>query len=129
LAERSAELGGARDTLAQEGAPHFEPLRESAGLTQVQLAGKSGLPQSNITFWERSEKPPRGEVLVPLANALGVGVEVLLGAQTPKPKRPAAKGRLQQVFEATGRLPRRRQETIIEVIQALLAQHREKNAA
>ena len=95
---------------------HLAALREFAGLTQVQLAGKLGVLQSNIAFWERSEKPPRGDVLVPLASALGVSVDGLLGTQTPKTRRPAAKGRLQEVFEATGRLPRRQQEKIIEVI-------------
>lgn len=108
---------------------HLAALRESAGLTQVQLAGKLGVPQSNIAFWERSEKPPRGDVLPPLADALGVGVDVVLGIKAPKPKATAAKGRLQEVFEATGKLPRRQQEKIIEVVRALLAQHREKNPA
>lgn len=108
---------------------HLASLRESAGLTQVQLAGKLGVPQSNIAFWERSEKPPRGDVLPPLAAALGVSTDVLLGIKPPKPIRPAPKGRLQEVFEATGKLPRRQQDKIIEVIQALLARHHEQNPA
>lgn len=108
---------------------HLAALREAAGLTQVQLAEKLGVRQSNIAFWERSEKPPRGDVLAPLAAALGTGVDELLGVKPPRLRRPEAKGRLQQVFDATAKLPRRQQEKIIEVIQALLAQHREKTAA
>ena len=98
-------------------------LREAAGLTQQQLAEKLGLPQSNIAFWERSEKPPRGEVLPKLAQALGVSVDVLLGVSPPKPKRQAAKGRLQLVFESASRLPRRQQEKIVEVVEAMVEKH------
>jgi len=102
---------------------HLAELREAAGLTQQQLADKLGLPQSNITFWERSEKPPRGEVLSKLAHAVGVSVDVLLGVTPPKPKRQAAKGRLQQVFESAGKLPRRQQEKIVEVVEAMVEKH------
>jgi transcriptional regulator with XRE-family HTH domain len=102
---------------------HLAELREAAGLTQQQLADKLGVPQSNITFWERSEKPPRGEVLSKLAHAVSVSVDVLLGVTPPKPKRQAAKGRLQQVFESAGKLPRRQQEKIVEVVEAMVEKH------
>lgn len=102
---------------------HLADLREAAGLTQQQLAAKLGVPQSNIAFWERSDKPPRGEVLPKLAHTLSVSVDVLLGVTPPKPKRQAAKGRLQQVFESASGLPRRQQKKIAEVVEALVAQH------
>lgn len=103
---------------------HLAELREAASLTQQQLADQLGVPQSNITFWERSEKPPRGEVLPKLAAALNVSVDELLGVTPPKPKRAAAaKGRLQKVFEQASKLPRRQQEKIAEVVAALVAQH------
>jgi len=102
---------------------HLAELREASGLTQQQLADKLGVPQSNITFWERSEKPPRGEVLSKFAHAVGVSVDVLLGVTPPKPKRQVAKGRLQQVFESAGRLPRRQQEKIVEVVEAMVEKH------
>jgi transcriptional regulator with XRE-family HTH domain len=102
---------------------HLTGLREAAGLTQQQLAEKLGLPQSNIAFWERSDKPPRGEVLPKLADALGVSVDALLGVIPPKPKRQAAKGRLQLVFESAAKLPRRQQEKIVEVVEAMVEKH------
>ncbi len=37
-------------------------LREAAGLTQKELAERLHVQQSNISFWERWDKPPRGEV-------------------------------------------------------------------
>ena len=102
---------------------HLAELREAAGLTQQQLAEQLGVPQSNITFWERSEKPPRGEVLARLAGVLNVSADALLRLTPPKPKRQAAKGRLQLVFESAARLPRRQQEKIAEFVEAFVAQH------
>lgn len=52
-------------------------LREQAGLTQVQLAKKSGLPQSHISRLENGEHSPSHVTLEKIANALGVPVSEL----------------------------------------------------
>jgi transcriptional regulator with XRE-family HTH domain len=98
-------------------------LRQAAGLTQAQLAERIGVHSSNIGFWELSGTPPRGEVLPKLAHVLGVSVDELLGVTPPKPKKQAAKGRLQLVFEAASKLPRRQQEKVAEFVEAFVAQH------
>jgi transcriptional regulator with XRE-family HTH domain len=98
-------------------------LRQAVGLTQMALGEQLGVHHSNIAFWELSGTPPRGEVLPKLAHALGVSVDELLGVTPPKPKRQAAKGRLQLVFESAARLPRRQQEKIVEVVEAMVERH------
>jgi transcriptional regulator with XRE-family HTH domain len=98
-------------------------LRQAAGLTQVQLAERIGVHPSNIGYWELSGTPPRGEVLPKLALALGVSVDALLGVTPPKPKKQAAKGRLQLVFEAASKLPRRQQDKVAEFVEAFVNQH------
>ena len=103
-------------------------LRQAAGLTQIQLADKLGVHPSNIGFWELSGTPPRGEVLPKMANALGVSVDTLLGVTPTKPKRQAAKGRLQSVFEAASKLPRRQQEKVAEFVGAFVKQHADADA-
>ena len=103
-------------------------LRQAAGLTQIQLADKLGVHPSNIGFWELSGTPPRGEVLPKMANALGVSVDALLGVTPPKPKRQAAKGRWQSVFEAASKLPRRQQEKVAEFVGAFVKQHADADA-
>lgn len=108
---------------------HLAELREAAGLTQQQLADLLRVPQSNITFWERSEKPPRGEVLPKLAAALNVSADTVLGVTPPKPKKQAAKGRLQLVFESASKLPRRQQDKVAEFVEAFVAQHSNGKAA
>jgi len=97
-------------------------LRQAAGLTQAQLAERIGVHPSNIGFWELSGTPPRGEVLPKLAVALGVSVDEFLGVTPPKPKKQAAKGRLQLVFESASKLPRRQQEKVAEFVEAFVKQ-------
>lgn len=48
--------------------------REEAGLTQGQLAEKSGLPQSHISRLENSVHSPSRSTLEKIANALQISV-------------------------------------------------------
>ncbi len=93
-------------------------LRKDAGLSQVDLAKRINTSSSNVAFWEQTGTPPRGEVLPALAGALGVSVDELLGVTPQKPA--IAKGRLQEAFHAAAKLPRRQQQKIVEVVEALL---------
>jgi transcriptional regulator with XRE-family HTH domain len=103
---------------------HLAQLREAAGLTQKQLAEKLNVPLSNITFWERSDKPPRAEMLPKMAHAFGVTVDALLKLQPVKPKKTVAKGRLQEVFEQVSNLPRRQQQKVVEMAEGFLSLQR-----
>lgn len=104
-------------------ARHLTELRQAAGLTQIQLAERIGVHHSSIAFWELSGTPPRGEVLPKMADALSVSIDTLLGVTPPKPKRQAARGRLQRVFEDASKLPRRQQDKVAEFVEAFVAQH------
>lgn len=99
-------------------AKRLAALRKDAGLSQAQLAAKIEVHASNIAYWELSGTPPRGEVLPALARELGVSVDELLGVTPQKPA--IAKGRLQEAFHAAAKLPRRKQQKIVEVVEALL---------
>jgi transcriptional regulator with XRE-family HTH domain len=93
-------------------------LRKDAGLSQVELAKRINTSASNVAFWELTGTPPRGEILPALARELGVSVDELLGVAPLKPA--IAKGRLQEAFHAAAKLPRRQQQKIVEVVEALL---------
>lgn len=102
---------------------HLASLRKAAGLTQQQLADAIGVKQSNIAFWERAAKPPRGEVIPSLASALGVSIPVVLmqaEERTSRHRGPASK--VEQLIEEVTKLPRRRQQQITAMIEAMLAQ-------
>jgi transcriptional regulator with XRE-family HTH domain len=123
LAENAAYDADMQKTERPPLARHLAELRQAAGLSQSQLAEKVGVNASNIAFWELSGTPPRGEVLPKMAHALGVSVDALLGVISPKPKKQVAKGRLQLVFEAASKLPRRQQEKVAEFVEAFVNQH------
>ncbi|MDX2227286.1 MAG: helix-turn-helix transcriptional regulator [Verrucomicrobiae bacterium] len=106
---------------------HIASLREAAGLSQAQLAHLVGVHHSNIGFWEVSGTAPRGEVLPKLAKALGVSVDEFLKVES-KPKKSVAKGRLQKIFEAASKLPRRQQEKVADVLEAFVSQQSNKAA-
>ena len=107
---------------AKSDGARLKKLREAAGLSQRELARQIGDRQSNVQFWEATGKLPRSDLLVPIAKALGVTVEDLLGQPTAK-QRPA-RGRLQQAFEDAANLPRRQRDQIAKVVNALVIQAR-----
>jgi len=98
---------------------HLRKLREAAGLSLREVARQIGEQPSNLNYWETSGQLPRSNVLIPIAKVLGVTVEELLGESRPK-RILTPGGKVRKVFEAVTRLPRRQQEKIIEVIEALV---------
>ena len=102
---------------------HLANLRQAVGLTQQQLADAVGVKQSNIAFWERAAKPPRGEVLPAIADALGVTIEELLAVNPQaSARRRGPASRLERLMAEAAKLPRRRQQRIADTLEALLAQ-------
>jgi transcriptional regulator with XRE-family HTH domain len=107
-------------------------FRKAAGLTQNELAEAVGETQENISFWERTDKPPRSDVLPDLAKALGVTVDDILGVTKTKKTSPVAKqpqkpaGQVQRAFEEVKKLPRRQQQKILDVVFAMLDQQDRK---
>jgi transcriptional regulator with XRE-family HTH domain len=102
---------------------HLASLRKLAHLTQQQLADKVGVRQATVAAWERSATPPRGEFLVPLAESLRVSLDQLLqrsSAKSSKHRGPAS--RLEELAEQASRLPKRRQNRIASVLEAMLSQ-------
>ena len=107
-------------------------LRKTAGLSQAGLARLVGETQANISFWERTDKPPRSDVLPKLASVLGVPIEALLGEhaapqQLPQlASAPGPSGQVQRAVEEVRRLPRRQQQKIIDVVFAFVNEHKRK---
>ncbi len=97
-------------------------LRRASGLTMRELARTIGEDHSNVRYWETTGKIPRSDVLTPIAQALGVTVEEVLGQ--PKPSRVTSPGgRARQLFEAISKLPRRQQEKILDILEPFVREH------
>jgi DNA-binding XRE family transcriptional regulator len=62
-------------------AARLKALRNTANLTQKQLAEKSGLPQSHISRLEAGQHGPSLKTVLKLASALGVSLVDLDPAQ------------------------------------------------
>jgi transcriptional regulator with XRE-family HTH domain len=100
-------------------------LRENAGLTVRGLARELGINHTTVLKWERTGKVAKTEFLVPMSQILGVTIEELLGQ--PKPRRATAPGgKLGQVFRDVSEMPRRKQQQVIEVVEALIDKHQAK---
>lgn len=94
-------------------------FREAAGLSVRELARQIEEQHTNVSFWERTGTLPRSNILVAMAAALGVTVEELLGEAKPsRVTNPG--GKMRSVFARVQKLPRRQQEKIVEVVEALL---------
>jgi transcriptional regulator with XRE-family HTH domain len=120
------------DHAMQTGRPSKEPrtkfgqrlhaAREAAGLSQAQVAERLGVTQKAYAVWERYPVALRPEQIEKVAAALNVSVEFLFG-QTAKQRGNGPTGKARRVFEAVSKLPRRQQQKIAEVVEALVAQH------
>jgi transcriptional regulator with XRE-family HTH domain len=99
---------------------HLAELRKAAGLSQRELARLLGMTNTNISFWEHSDKPPRSDVLPKMAKILGVSVADLIGENSEIEKKAVPTGKAHEIFVRVSRLPRRKREKIIEVVSALV---------
>ena len=99
-------------------------LRKTAHLTQTELAELVGETQTNIAYWEQSDKPPRSDVIPKLAEVLGVHVTAFLAMDRPPLRRNGPVGKVQRVFEDVSKLPRRYQTRIIETVSALVKDYK-----
>jgi transcriptional regulator with XRE-family HTH domain len=99
-------------------------LRTASGLSQQQVAETVGVRQSTVATWERSPRPPKGDLLPGLAKALGVDLQTLI--QCDELKTVTAKrgpiSRFEKLVEEASKLPRRRQQRIVDTLEALIAQ-------
>jgi transcriptional regulator with XRE-family HTH domain len=105
--------------MSKAAASLLRSLREASGLSLRELARQIGEQPTNLSYWERTGNLPRADLIIPIAEALGVTPEEVLGQA--KPKRAAAPGgKVRNVFDQVSKLPRRQQDKIVEVVEALL---------
>jgi transcriptional regulator with XRE-family HTH domain len=111
-----------------ENVSQLRALRQARGLSVRELARQIGEDSSNVSFWERSGTLPRSNVLLPIAKALGVTVEQLLGEE--KPSRVVSPGgRVRQLFDAISKMPRSKQEMILKMLEPFVREHGKEEAA
>lgn len=97
-------------------------LRQQAGLSQAQLAAALGIPQRSLSFYEREAGDIPVRLVPPLAQALAISVEEVLGVSQSMTRKCGPKSQLEKQLAAIAELPCAQQQQILSVVQALLAQ-------
>ena len=75
MARKRRKKPGEAETLGDR----IRRFRIAKGLTQAELAGKIGVPQQTIGYYEVRGVSPPPEMLVAIADALDVSTDILLG--------------------------------------------------
>tara|TARA_Y100000385_G_scaffold282238_1_gene336331 strand:+ start:2674 stop:3048 length:375 start_codon:yes stop_codon:yes gene_type:complete len=102
---------------------HLAELRKAAGFSQQRLADILDTRQSTIASWEHSDSPPKGSALPGLAEALGVSLDTLLQVEEAgKARHRGPSSRVESLLDRVSQLPRKRQQRIANVIEALLTE-------
>ncbi len=99
-------------------------IRQSRGLTQIDLGEKVGVSNRVIAYYEEDGAQPPGPMLVDLARALRTSVDQLLGmkrfTETASPKTARLVNRLRRIEE----LPTAEQRAVLRYLDALLERNR-----
>ena len=73
-----------RRTSNREFGKGLSQLRRAKGITQIELAKKIGTSQRMIAYYEGETNFPPAHLLIPIAKALKISVDVLLGLKNIK---------------------------------------------
>lgn len=96
-------------------------IRRERGITQTELADKLGVPQSNISKYERDEFRLHGDLIIKISQILRVSADELLGLGNSIPKETESERRLLKRLRSVGRLPKRDQQALFRTIDAFLS--------
>jgi transcriptional regulator with XRE-family HTH domain len=105
----------------------LKALRKQKGWAQKELAALVEIRFQQLNKYESGLNIPPAEMLVKLADALGVTVDFLLTGN-PVEDTPLANSRLFRRFKVLEALAQDDQETVIKVIDAMVAKERMTSA-
>ena len=94
--------------------------RQAAGLTQTQLAERLSVSQQMIDYYERRAKNPTADFIRKAAATLNVSVDQLLGHEVKNGRKPGPPSQLERRLSAVRRLPRDKQKTVLQFLDAFL---------
>jgi transcriptional regulator with XRE-family HTH domain len=99
-------------------------LRKARGLSQQKLAEILETTRSAVDYYERRAENPTAELVQKCANVFSVSVAELIGnqAEADAVRKRGPKSALERSYEQVSNLPRAKQQQIIKVVDALLAQ-------
>lgn len=99
-------------------------LRKAKGLTQSQLGDLVGVSYRVIAYYEKETQYPPSRLIIPLATALGVSADELLGIKETDSDFDPAKAALWRRLKVVETLPQTDQKAILHYIKTI-AKNRE----
>ncbi len=99
-------------------------LRKAKGLTQAQLGDLVGVSYRVIAYYEKETQYPPSRLIVPLAKALGISTDELLGMKETKTDFDPANAALWRRLKVVENLPQIDQKAILHYIKTI-AKNRE----
>jgi transcriptional regulator with XRE-family HTH domain len=95
-------------------------LRRAAGITQVQLGEAVGVSARVIAYYEGETNYPPAHLIEPLAKALKVSIEELLGVKAIKQQRDPQHAALWRRLRKIETLPKQDQKALLHYLDALV---------
>lgn len=109
--------------------PRLARLRQARGLTQEELGAAVGLSNRMVAYYERGDAEPPGPLLGPLAQALRVPTDELLGLVPIKDSTSRKTARLLKRLKRVEDLHPADQRAVLKILDGLLeARHRRRRA-
>ena len=98
--------------------------RKDRGLTQVLFAEKLGISRELVGYYERQASNPSLDFIQRAADALNIEAIYLVEGQAKKALRTGPPSKLDETLGEVKKLPRKKQEQLIRMINAFLAAER-----
>ena len=96
---------------------HF---RKAKGLTQKQIGEQVGVSYRVIAYYEGETAYPPAHLIIPLAKALGISTDELLGVKESKKEVDMGNPALRRRLKAVESLPKRDQQAILQYITLIV---------
>lgn len=104
-------------------------LRKAAGYTQVEFAAEIGITQRMVAYYEAPGAQPPAHLLPQIAQALGVGVDVLLGMGAPRRLKKVGSNRIERRLQQIEKLPPQEKRQVLQVIDTFIERGQLKRKA
>lgn len=101
-------------------------LRNTAGYTQVEFAVEVGITQRMVAYYEAPGAQPPAHLLPQMSQALGVGVDVLLGLVSPRRTNKIATNRLERRLSEIEKLDPKAKRQITQLLDTFIEREKLK---
>lgn len=101
-------------------------LRKAAGYTQVEFAAELDITQRMVAYYEAPNAHPPAHLLPRMAQALGIGIDVLLGIEPPRRAKKLATNRLERRLLEIEKLDPKAQRQITQLLDTFIEREKLK---